>query len=288
MKVGTTYKNADRLAVSDDGHFIAAAACSSTSNWIWLARLDEGGLHLNSFAAIAGSGDLAELISIKGLCFSADSRKLFVAANKKDSIYAFDVGEMGISFTSSYELDAQNDALSLEDIKVTRSGSVVVSAEDTSTVYLLEDGAGLGLLTAIQGSSESGPYHPTAIAVSGESDAFYVLCDGDEIACFSRADASSPYSQTSSFSIPYEAEGAKYIAIGKSPAGGCETVAVAGGDSLVFFDMAADRTPETAVILPASSCEQAGIAEATALSFVRGAFVLGGGASGIVSVFGRD
>jgi hypothetical protein len=286
-KVGSTFRNPDRLAVSNDGRFIATAL--EGSNWIWLGLLDEKGLFVNALTVMStDDADLANMSSIRGLCFSADSRKLYVAARAKGTIYAFSVGETGISLASSCELDTQNDTLPLKDIEVTRSGNLVVSAEDSSTIYLLADGTGLGSLTAIQGNSESDPYHPTAITISEEDDAFYVLCDEDEVVCFSRTDPLSPYSQASSFSLPYEAEGANCLAVGKSPTGGGEILAAAGGDSLIFFEMAADRTPDTTAIFPASSCGQADIADANALSYINGAFVLSGGASGIVSVFGRD
>ncbi|PKL05911.1 MAG: hypothetical protein CVV53_07030 [Spirochaetae bacterium HGW-Spirochaetae-9] len=289
MKVNNDYKNADRLAISDDGHYLAAAASSATSSWIWLARLDEGGLYLDSSATIAGSGNLANMISIKGLCFSPGGDKLFAVANKKDTIFAFSVGELGLNYAAHIELDGLNDALSLEDIKVTRSGSIVVSAEMTSKLYVIQDDTSFSTPTAIAGNSESGPYHPTSIAISEEGDAFYVLCDGDEILCFSRTDPSSPYSQVSSFSLPYEAEGASCMAVGTSPVGGCETLAVAGGDSLVFFDMGSDRIPDNEVVISAACCNVAEIADAKALSYLSGAFIVGSsGTNGKVSVFGRD
>lgn len=287
MKVGTTYRNSDLLAVSNDGRFIAAAL--SNSDWIWLAKLDEGGLFLNSYTAQAGSAGLADLISIKGLCFSSDGQYLYVAANTNKKVFAIGVDESGFGQAKDLALEAANAASpSLADVKVTRSGSIIVSAEATSKIYSIQDGIAFDSLTTIPGSSESGPYHPTSIAVSSEGDAFYVLCNEDEILCFSRTDPSSPYTQTSSFSLPYEAEGAKCIAAGPSPEGGGEILAAAGGDSLAFFDMAADRTPAATVSIPASSFALAGIANANALSYVRGAFILGGGTSGIVSVFGRD
>ena len=286
MRVNNDYKNADRLAVSNDGRIVAAS--NSVSNWIWLARLDEGGLFLETFVAMPGNGAPADMDSIRGLCFSADGGKLYAAANANKSIYTFVVDGSGLHFTASCGLNPPTTSPMLQDIEVTRSGSIVVSVKEASSIYVLDEGSELLLTSTIAGDSACGPYHPTSIAVSEEGDAFYVLCDEDEILCFSRTDPSSPYTQSSSFSLPYGVDGAKCIAAGPSPEGGGEILAVAGGDSLAFFDMAADRMPLNTAVFSASSCAQACIADANTLGYTRGAFILGGGTSGVISVFGRD
>lgn len=291
LYVDKDYKNADRIAVSNDGRFIAAA--NTVSSWIWLGKLDEGGLFLDAFETMPGSSTPAEMTgmgSIRALCFSADGRKLYAVAKANKRVYAFDVDDGGLGYSSICELNQEPSTSTLQDVKATRSGSIVISAETTSRLYVIQNDSSFSTPSEIIGNSESGPYHPTSIALSEEGDAFYVLCDGNDILCFSRSDPSSPYTMESSFSLPYEAQNANAIAVGKSPAdGSCETLAAAGGNSLVFLDMGPDRMPITQSVIPSSSCTQAGIAGAKTLSYIRGAFIMGNsGNSGIVSVFGRD
>ncbi|MDP2792124.1 MAG: hypothetical protein Q8O15_10265 [Rectinemataceae bacterium] len=286
--INSTYKNPDRIAVSKDGRFIAAAL--SNSNWIWLTRLDEGGLFAEDSFITSDLTGLVNMESIQSLCFSNDGEKIYVTAKAKNKIFAINVVETGLTKAWESELEAFNEtSISLKDIKVSKTGSIITSVDTTSKLYIIQDDTSYNAPTYITGSSESGPYKPTAIAISEVGDAFYVLCNGDEILCFSRLDPSSPYTLESSFILPSEVQNANSIAVGKSPAdGACETLAVAGGNGIGFFDMGADRTPNDEMVITDASCGQAGIDKANGFSYIRGAFILSGGTDAIVSVFGRD
>lgn len=290
IKVGSSFRAADRLAVSDDGRFVAAA--SSASDWLWLCALGADGSWLGSYSLTSASGgDLADLDSVKALCFSADSNRLYAATVSGGTVFAFDVGGSGMSLASHVHLSltAEGGIPSPADLKVTESGTIVVSADGPSRLYLLSDDAILHESEFLQGASNGPePYHPTALAVSAEGDAFYALCNEDRIVCLSRLDPYLPYLPVSAFSLPAEAEGALWIAAGKSLGGINETILVVGGEAAEFFEIDAGRAIVASRPISPSSGDPAGIGEANGLCFARGAFILSGGDSGLVSVLGSD
>lgn len=290
IKIGSSFKNADKLAVSDDGRFIAAA--SSSSNWLRLTQLGPNGRLIRSFSltSVAG-GSLENFQNLRAFCFSADSRKLYVAANTGGTIYAFDVGDSGIAISSVLPLwkSTETESLSLQDLKVTASGAIIVSANDASRIYVLSDSGGLAQETILQGSSSgTNPYKPSSLAVSVDGDGFYALCNEKDIVSFSRTDALSPYSEVSTFALPDEAEGTAYIVAGKPLAGTGEMIFAAGGNNVEFFDVGSDRAIIASRPLYSEAGNPSGIPTANGICFARGAFFLSGGTSGIVSVFGQE
>lgn len=280
VKIGSSVKTADRLAVSDDGRFIASA--SSLSNWLRLCSLDIGGKLLDSFVVTPGE-------NIRAICFSKDGRKLYAAANTGGTIYAFDVSEGGMVPTSSLKLSATNEALSLQDMRVTSSGGIVVTAKDMSRLYVLSDEGTLREEAVVQGASGGvDPYHPTSLAVSGSGDSFHVLCDGEKILSYGRATSLSPYTLTASFLLPAEAEGSTVIASGTTLGGNEEILFAAGGDNVEFFEIDGAGSLLNNYPLSPTPGDPAGISTASGLCYIRGAFILAGGSSGIVAVFGAD
>jgi WD40 repeat protein len=280
IKIGGSYKTADRLAVSNDGRFIASA--SSSSDWIHLCSLDSNGALLATFATTA-VGD------IRALCFSPDGGRLYAAANSTKTIYAFNVGETGISPAWSTPLTNGTESLSFQDMAVTGSGSIIVTAKDASRIYILSYDGSFNAEKTIQGASGgTDPYHPGALAISGQGDAFYVLCDERKIIRFSRADSLSTYAPDSSFILPAEAEGSCFIAAGTRSGETSEIVAAAGGANIEFFEIGVDGNLLNVYPLRSAPGVPAGTQMSDMLCFARGAYLLSGGTSGIVSVFGAD
>ncbi len=280
IKVANVVKTADRLAVSNDGRFIASA--SSQSNWIHLCSLDSNGAFLAAFTATA-EGDL------KALCFSPDGGRLYAAANSTKKIYAFNINETGISPAWITQLTSGGETLSLQDMTITSSGSIIVTAKDASRIYVLSNEGSLNAEMTIQGASGgTDPYHPGALAISSRGDSFYVLCDEEKIIHFSRADSLSPYAPATSFILPAEAEGSCFIAAGTRSGETAEIVAAAGGANIEFFEIGGDGTLLDGYPLLSAPGVPAGTQMSDMLCFARGAFLLTGGTSGVVSVFGAD
>ena len=288
IKIGGTIKNADRLAISDNGDFIAAA--SSVSNWLRVYALDVDGNILDFFDLTSSTPNMGDFSNIKALCFSEDGSKLYAAANSPEAVYSFAIDRSGVSFASRLALErVTTSSLMLQDLKVTCSGMIAATSRDASRVYLIKDESGLSLeTTAARAADGSGPYYPSSIAVSTEGDALYVLCNGDRVICFARENPSSPYAQVSAFSLPLAAEGSSCLNAGKNQGETPDILFASGGPNLAFMEMGIDRTPSNCNSLAPLPENETGIAAANGAGFVRGAFVLAGGSTGKVSVFGAD
>jgi len=286
IRINSGYKTADRLAISADGHFVAAA--SSSSNWLRLSVLGESGQLLRSFPL---SNVDAGFANLKSLCFSPDGEKLYVAADSSDSIYAFDVSDDAFAPSGSLSLTKTeaSEELSLQDLKITSSGAIIVTAKEASRIYVLSDEAKLAEQAILQGGSGgAAPHKPASLAISPDGDAFYALCDGGEIVCFSRSLGSSSYESVSSFMLPAEMEGADSIASGKSLGGMTETLFAAGGGNVALFELDAGRNLVASYPIATEFWDLIGTANPEGLCFTRGAFIVAGGSSGIVSVFGTE
>jgi len=290
IRIGSTYRNADRLAVSDDGRYFAAA--SSASDWLFVGSLDDQGRPLDAYSLTSSAGEaLADMRNLRALRFSPEGNRLYAAANTAGAVFAFDISQQGISLASRLTLSRPEGAsgLSLQDLEVTKSGALIVTAADVSRLYFLTDEGGLSETGFIQGASGGAdPWKPGALAISPEGDAFHVLCDGARILCYERRDGISPYSQASSFTLTEPTEGAFLMDTGYPLSGGAEMIFVAGGEEAGFLETGAGRSIVTSRSICAESDSPTGLSTATGLCFTRGAFILSGGSSGIVSVFGAD
>ena len=286
IRINGSFRTADRLAVSEDSHFVAAA--SSASNWLRLSVLDEDGRPLRSFPL---SNISPSFENLKGLDFSPDGRRLYVAADSSDSIFAFDVSEDAIALSDTFPLTKTEAAedLSLQDLKVTSSGAIIVTAKEASRIYVLSDNAELAERAIIQGTSGgTAPYKPTSLSISKDGDAFYALCNGETIVCYSRTDVSSLYAQISSFTLPPEADDTDFIIAGKSRDGMNEALFTAGVGNVEFFEIDGNRNVAASYPIATEAWDLAGAATCEGLCFTRGAFIVAGGSSGIVSVFGAE
>lgn len=288
IKIGSSYKSADRLAVSADGRRIAAA--SSASDWLRLSFLDEGGRLLDSAALTSASSDtLSGLKNIRALCFSADGAKLYAACSAGD-IYAFDIAGGGLALASSHRLWKQNETetLSLQDLKLTSSGALVVTASEVSRIYVLADSGSLAQTAIIQKNAENDFQRPSSLAVAEDQDTFYVLCDKEKILCYARLFSSEPYRLAASYPIPVEARPLSCIAFGATAPGARRLIFAAGGGQAACFEVSEGGALLSNASLSAPPGDISGMAAANGLGFCRGAFILSGGSSGILSVFGVD
>lgn len=287
IKIDGTVKSADKLAISPDGRYIAAA--STLSSWIAVYELGGHGTPGTCKSFQASTAGIADFGNIKGLCFSPDSARLYAASNKDGRVYAFNMGLEQLSVASSC-LSWTRDGTENYDfqaIETTVSGAVIVASDERSRIAIFQDGENLATPATLQGAyNVSEPFHPSALAIAPDGDAFYVLCGGNRVLRYDRDE--SGYAYTSTFALGAEAKGAQYLAAGAGWAGSRPMIAVAGGSAMVIYEP--DPEPEktvTHVCVPDAG-DSMGIASPSGLGFARGAFFLSSETAKCVSVFGGE
>jgi len=287
IKIDGSFKSADKLAVSPDGRFIAAA--STLSTWIAVWPLGEHGAWGACRFLKAGDAGMTEFGNIKGLCFSPDSSTLYAASNKDGTVYAFEVGSATLAVKSACQAWKRVDAESFDfqDIEVTVSGAIIVASEQRSRLAIFSSGEYLTAPTILQGASGGiEPYQPSALAIAPDGDAFYALCGGSRILRYDRGE--SGYALTSALTLGPEAKDAKYLAAGAGWAGSRPMIAVAGGSAMVIYEPRPAQGSGIAHICAPDAGDTMGIASPSSLCFARGAFFLSSEAAKCVSVFGGE
>jgi len=285
------YKSAKRLAVSQDGRYIAAAA-NSSAQWIWLCSLDEAGKILStSYLTGTDCEGLKDFKYVKALCFSPSGDRLYAACSSvnNDRVYAFNTGGGTLEFLHSADLNpAAVEGFTLSDMIVTAPGLLAVSAPESSKIFILQDGSNLETLYYLENSqANTGLIAPTALAVSEQGDSFYALCDGDSVARFSRAEPASPYAQDSLAILSPDSAGASLLAAGNTGLALSETVMVGGGGSLECIEIAGDGTVIDSQIMHPEAGDPLGMTQPSSILFCRGVFLVAGGDKGKITVFGN-
>ena len=285
-------KSADRLAISNDGRFIAAAA-SSSAQWIWLCRLDDhGGIASTSYLTSADSSDLENFKYVKALCFSPSGDRLYVACSSStaDKVFVFSTGVGNLEFLHFKDLNpAGNSTFDLSDMILTDSGLLAVCSTDASKIFILQDGASLETLYCLDNSgANSGLDKPVSLAASSRGDSFYALCNEESIVRFSRSDPVSPYAQDSVIAMSPDSEGAAMLAVGDTGSALSETILAGGGDCLEFIEIAGDGSKLDSQLLHPDLGDSLGLAAPTSIFFCRGAFLVAGGDKGKITVFGNS
>ncbi len=283
-------KSADILAISRDGRFIAAAADSS-AQWIWLCSVDEyGKIVSTSYLTGAESSGLESFKCVKALCFSPSGDRLYAACSSSNKVYTFDTGAGSLEYLYSKELKTGDDAsLPPADMVITASGLIAVSAPSDSKIFIMQDQAGLEILECLESGEENTDlYKPEALVASSQGDAFYALCNRESVVRFSMSGAVSTYVQDSLIDLSADSAGATRIAAGSAGSGSSDTILVGGGDCLEFLEIASDGSGiESQLVYPVDS-DALGFGSLTSISYCRGAFLIAGGDSCTVTVFGND
>jgi DNA-binding beta-propeller fold protein YncE len=290
IRVGTTYRTADILAISDDGRYVAAA--STNSDWIRVSRLDESGQLAASWSLTSTSTpNLALMHNVRGLRFSPDSSYLYVAANTSGSVYCIQVNPTGISYKSHVALSLYGAGTvpPIKDLEISSSGAILVSSSEASRIYILNPEPALAETGYLQSaSSYEQPYHPSCMEVSPGGDRFYVLCDGRHIVGIGRSDPSQQYAVQTSTSLPPPLYDSNGMSLGIAPGATNDTLFITSGTSAAFIEMNAGmEIASTSLLVPAPSDDK-GLSTAAGTDFARGAFFLAGGNGTQVSVFGAD
>ena len=288
IKDGSEYKSPDKLAISPDGRFIAAA--STSSSWIALYGLGERG-SWNPLAMVkASSSGMEGFGYVKGLCFSPDSTRLYAASNGNGTVYSFTVGPGVFSLAAAFKLwerAVAGESYDLQDLAVTASGAILVTSSARSRLSILADND--DQITAVLYQGAAGgiePYQPSALAIAPDGDAFYALCGGNRVLRYDRGEGG--YALTSTLALGPEAKDAKYLAAGAGWAGSRPMIAVAGGAAMAIYEPRPAPGCCIAHICAPDAGDTMGIASPSGLCFARGAFFLSSEAAKCVSVFGGE
>ncbi|MCE1195123.1 WD40 repeat domain-containing protein [bacterium] len=288
IKIDGSFKSADRLAVSPDGRFIAAASTSST--WIALYELGEHGAWNACKTLKASDEGMAGFGYVKGLCFAPDSSRLYAASSGNGTAYAFNLGSGNFSLWKTcklWELLGETDAYGLKDIQATPSGAVIVTSTDKSRLCVIESGEAFGAPAILQGATGGvEPYQPSAIAAAPAGDAFFVLCGGNRVLRYERGPGG--YALASTIPLGAEARDASFLSAGAGWGGTRPMIAAAGGGAMAICELGPNGEVVASHLCAPGIEDVAGIATAEGLSFSRGAFFLAGGEAACASVFGGE
>jgi hypothetical protein len=290
IKVNGSLRTADKVAISRDGLYVAAA--SSSSSWLRLYFLGYGGQILATNDTTAAVPGLEGMNNVKALDFFQEglNELLFALCTSSKRVMVFDVQPQGLSLLSSVALDLSGEfgSLSLQDLKVLDSGKVVVSASEASKLFILGDGgAGYRVETIISRSGTSGPNHPGPLARSPSAGGFYALCDKSTILRYEPSEGSA-YALTETIGLSPSSTGATTLSSGKDPSGTRDLIFAAGGETAEFIDPRLRNPLLDEIDIEANPSRTDGISTSEGSCYMRGAFILGGGSSGYVSVFGVE
>lgn len=290
--VGSSVRNADRLALSEDGRMLAAAA--TTGTWLRICFLTEKGDIAATRDLTYSSPGLPQFDSIRSLRFSRDGSRLYALANSPESIYTFDVNRETASaaLRGRFDLDAlqPGQAMSMSDLTVGPDGLVAASASGIGTLYLLSPSAdGLSLSGSLDRAA-GGWTSPERIAFDDSGLTLYVLTDGSALKALTRAATGTPLTgEGVTIPIPAVVHPAKFMALappGTAPSPASSTICVAGGPGIVFLEIPHEN-PElfsTDSVLPSSS-DFSAAGNVVDCAFAGETLLAAGGTKGIVSAF---
>lgn len=281
IKINTAWRSPDRLAVSGDGRYVAAA--SSASNWLRLYTLDQYG-NIRRCFDLTGSetGNMQNFSNIKGITFSADSSVMYVLTNSKESVYSFNISDTAPVLMSNYQFSRinENTSLSMQDITITTEGSIIATASEASRIYVLKDVEGNLILdqTIEKSADGSGPVKPQSLQALKNHDGFACISNGNLVQFYQKLPSDQSYHIESTFTLPPEAANAKSLAMTQ------DHVAVLGAQRVSFLDLDDNELPIGIKYLVPDADDTAGIFQARSIVSVRGACLLGCGSLGMVSV----
>ncbi|TXT49168.1 MAG: hypothetical protein FD137_770 [Spirochaetes bacterium] len=286
IKVGGTEKSADRLGVSPDGSWIAAA--SSFTTWLKLYKLGERGLILGTYEFTSASSGLAELQNIKALGYSTDNSTLYIIANTSKHLIAMDLSGGEPVFKYKLQLSSTPDSIFLDDLKVLADGTIIVTARDSSQIFLVnDDGTAMVVVQTLDRPGVgTALYKPTSIALSRDGTTFFVLNDGARILGFSKGQGSF-HGLLFSYPLPSPIDSAKVICgFYDWRMGDSEGLFCAGSGYAGFFTLGLEKTISSFTALPPHQSFSDGIMNAETAASLEGEIIMGGGSAGTVSVFG--
>lgn len=281
IKINSSFRNPDRLALSKNGRYLAAA--SSSSNWLRLYTLNADGSILRTYDLIGGgTGCMQNFSNIKGMVFSGDSAILYILTNSKETVFSFNIDGITPVLRSYYQFTRinENTSLSMQDIAITQEGSIIATACEASKIYVLKDISGNLVLdqTIEKPVSGPGPVKPQSLLALKNYDGFACISNGNLVQFYRKLASEQSYHIDSVFFLSPEAADAKGLAWIQ------DRVAVLGAQRVSFLRLDADELPNEITYFIPDTLDTAGIMQAKSIVSVRGACLLGCGSLGTVSV----
>jgi hypothetical protein len=289
FKIDGSAKNADVLAVSEDGLRIAATQSGSTSGWLKIYDLDASGDIVSTFTTSPSLGGPSGLRELKALCFSNDGSRLYAMSGQTKSLFSYGFDGSGWTLRSVAALaEVGSSSQNVRDLELTASEAVVISSGETSKLFVFKDD-GTGSLsleqTILPNASGYVLKTPSALAKSSLGDRFYVLSDGKEVLIYGRNDGSGAYTLQGGITLELSVASADSISVCKLPNESTnEVLCVVGSTDLGFYkiDMAGNVVARDTIHPDATN--SSGLANADTVCSDGKSFLVGGGASGVVSV----
>jgi hypothetical protein len=242
IRINSSTRTPDRLAVSDNRQF--AAAAGSSSNWLRIYLMDASGKKIATQDFSSSSPGLSGLSYVKALAFSPDSKRLYVLANSPESIISISMPESAgglASVEGLFDLDALHPGTSLgmSALAVASDGSVAASSLSSSRVFIFAaENTGLALVQTLDKTFAGSDFdNPMSLAfVRGSSD-LHILCDGKRIIHVTRVDPGALYTMGGSISLPSAADTGTQILAGADAASGGTFLIASGGTGPVFIPL---------------------------------------------------
>lgn len=283
--VNSSARSADRIAISDDCRFVAAA--NSSSNWLRIYTLDICGEIsgcIDITATDAGQGDnLAGFGNICALCFSADSRTLYALSKSGPAVFAFDLGGTEPVFREKLLLGETGKGACL--MTRTRKGCLAVAAPAAGKVLTVLDAAPLAIGAVINMTDIPGYATMDAMTAFLGGDSFWLLLGGKTVTEFRWDEASGQYCRGNSYTLPAALAGSASMCRGLSKSLQKEILFIAGTKGIGFCLINPYGGLFASALIPPDTSNLAGIATVNGCAYARGEFMISGGKSGTASVF---
>ena len=242
LRINSTSRTADRLAVSANGRF--AAAAGSASNWLRIYFSDEAGRKSASQDFTSSSPGFSGLSYVKALAFSPDSKRLLVLANSPEAIYTIEMPDVPGSpavLTSRFDIDAlyPGTSLGMSALTVSSEGIVAAAAMSSSRVFVFaSESAGLSLIQTVDKSLVGSEFsNPMSMAFTRGSSDLHIMCEGKTIVHLARVGPEGMYSLADSAILPLGAESSTAILAEFDAHSGVSSIIATGGAGLVCIPL---------------------------------------------------
>ncbi len=282
VRINSSARTPDRLALSANGRFAAAAGSSST--WLRIYELDAAGRKSAVYDLTSASSGFAELSSVKAIAFSPDSKRLYVLSNSPESLYTLRMPESSgfvPELEQRFDIDAlyPGTSLGMSGLTVAAWGGVAASSSSSSRIFLfVPEITGLGLSQTVEKAQAGGDFtNPESLDFSPEGNDLYVLCDRKAIKHFRKDGAGSTFIPLASTTLPGAGGECSTIHSGSRGGGGGDFIVLSGEQGLLFLPRdGASGIPGPASLLEPSGEDMYGITGAVGSALAGTSIVLAG------------
>lgn len=285
VKVNSSSKTPDRLAVAGTGRH--AAAAGSSSSWLRIYSLGNAGEMTGSIDFTSSLPGLGSLSYVKSLAFSKDGTRLYALTNSPESILVFSTPSGGTpGFESRFDIDAlfPGQSLSMSGLAVGEEGILAASASGVNRLIILKQtGMVLELVQNIDKTFAGADMtKPEALTFSADGKDLYVLCDRESIKQFRSASTSENYAPVNTVALGAAMTEATSIAflpptLATGPGG---RIVVSGGEGPASFTRnSGNGILQSGSMLDPEGDASLGLSGVAGITVARNRLVLGGNGS---------